>query len=85
MLDEGETVWFEKGEARKGQKVETKNIYVDAYGVGDVGNVVLRDRKTISTEGILVVVLVLDKTEGWFRSLVLFPAVLYLRKKKKLF
>lgn len=62
MLDEGETVWFEKGEARKGQKVETKNIYVDAYGVGDVGNVVLRDRKTISTEGILVVVLILDKS-----------------------
>ncbi len=60
-LDEGDTMWFEKGAVRKGQKVETKNIYVDAYGVGDVGRVVLRDRKTISTEGILVAVLVLDK------------------------
>lgn len=60
-LDEGDTMWFEKGAVRKGQPVETKNIYVDAYGVGDVGNVVLRDRRTISTEGILVAVLVLDR------------------------
>lgn len=61
MLDEGDSVWFEKGIARTGQSIETKNIYVDASGVGDVGTVVLRDRKTISSEGILVTVLILDK------------------------
>lgn len=61
LLDEGETVWFEKGDARKGEKIETRSIYVDAYGVGDVGNIVLRDRKTLSSEGIVVVLLVLDK------------------------
>jgi len=59
-LREGETVWFEKGKARRGEVVETKNIYIDAYGVGDVGNIVLRDRKTISTDGVVFVFLVID-------------------------
>jgi len=60
-LKEGETVWFERGKARRGEVIETKNIYIDAYGVGDVGNIVLRDRKTISTDGVVFVFLVIDK------------------------
>ncbi len=59
-LNEGETLWFVKGRVYKGDIVETKNIYVDAYGVGDVGNIVLRDRKTISTEGIVFAFLIID-------------------------
>lgn len=59
-LKEGETFWFTNNKAIKGEDVETKNIYVDAYGVGDVGNVVLRDRKTISTEGVVFAFLVID-------------------------
>lgn len=72
LLAEGDTVWFNRiganlagnkltnVEAYKGESVETKNIYVDAYGVGDVGNVVLRDRKTLATEGIVTAILILD-------------------------
>lgn len=60
MLDEGQSIWFERGTARAGSTVETKNVYVDAYGIGDVGNRILRDRKTLSAEGIVVAVLVLD-------------------------
>lgn len=56
-LFEGETVWFYQNKAEKGEEVETKNLYVDAYGVGDVGKIVLRDRQQISTEGIVVVLL----------------------------
>jgi ribonuclease J len=59
-LDEGDTVWFTKNHAQKGEEVETKNVYVDAYGVGDVGSVVLRDRQTLSSEGMVVVVLIMD-------------------------
>ncbi len=62
LLQEGETVWFEKGRATLGEKIETRNIYVDAYGVGDVGNIVLRDRKTLSSEGIVVTMLPIDNT-----------------------
>lgn len=60
LLREGETVWFSRNKATLGEAIETKNIYVDAYGVGDVGNVVLRDRKTLSSEGIVVAILPVD-------------------------
>ncbi|MCA9371931.1 ribonuclease J [Candidatus Woesebacteria bacterium] len=59
-LMEGDTVVFEKGTARRGGAVETKNVYVDAYGIGDIGNVVLRDRQTLSSDGMVVCVLVID-------------------------
>jgi ribonuclease J len=60
LLDEGQSVWFTKKSAQKGEVFDTKNIYVDAYGVGDVGSMVLRDRKTLSSEGMVVVILILD-------------------------
>ncbi|MFA6513237.1 MAG: ribonuclease J [Patescibacteria group bacterium] len=59
-LNEGETIWFVKNKAYKGDKVETKNIYVDAYGIGDVGSVILRDRKTLATDGIVFAITVVD-------------------------
>jgi len=62
LLDEGETIWFTKQGAQAGDSVDTKNIYVDAYGVGDVGSIVLRDRKTLSSEGIVFTFLVTDAT-----------------------
>lgn len=60
LLNEGETVWFTPNKALRGDDVETRNIFVDAYGIGDIGNIVLRDRKTLSSEGMVVAVLVLD-------------------------
>lgn len=60
LLSEGKTTWFTDQGARLGEVIETKNIYVDAYGVGDVGNIVLRDRQTLSKEGVVVVVLAVD-------------------------
>lgn len=59
-LDEGDSVWFTRNTAVMGDSIETKNIYVDAYGVGDVGNMILRDRKTLSSEGIVAAILILD-------------------------
>ncbi|OGK34548.1 hypothetical protein A3A93_06140 [Candidatus Roizmanbacteria bacterium RIFCSPLOWO2_01_FULL_38_12] len=61
LLNEGETVWLSKTRAVRGEAVETKNIYVDAYGVGDVGSTVLRDRKELSNEGMVVSVILIDK------------------------
>ncbi|CAN5225539.1 ribonuclease J [soil metagenome] len=61
MLNEGETVWFMKGgKTALGDDVDTKSVYVDAYGVGDVGNVILRDRQTLSSDGMAVCVMVVD-------------------------
>jgi len=60
-LNEGQTVVFQKGKAERGTDVDTKSIYVDAYGVGDVGNMVLRDRKTLSSDGMVICFLALTK------------------------
>ena len=57
MLQEGETVWFEKQKANLGKTIETQNVYVDAYGVGDVGNIVLRDRQTLAQDGMVVAII----------------------------
>lgn len=62
LINEGDTVWFTKKEAYKGDTVETRNVYVDAYGVGDIGNVVLRDRQTLSSDGMVVGVIVTNQS-----------------------
>lgn len=63
--DEGQVLEFSKsGAPRVVQTIETEQIMVDGLGVGDVGDVVLRDRKTLAAEGILVVVLPIDRSSG---------------------
>gem|GEM_PF-5212985 len=61
LISEGDTMWFTKGSMKTGEKVETKSVYVDAYGVGDIGNAVLRDRQTLSSDGIVVAVILIDE------------------------
>ncbi|MFC5448399.1 ribonuclease J [Paenibacillus aestuarii] len=64
ICDIGDTVEVQNGVARKGSKVQSGNILIDGLGVGDVGNIVLRDRKLLSQDGILVVVVTLSKQDG---------------------
>jgi ribonuclease J len=64
ICDNGDTVEISNGKARYGPKIPTGNILIDGLGVGDVGNIVLRDRKLLSQDGILVVVVTLSKTNG---------------------
>ncbi|GIQ68584.1 ribonuclease J [Xylanibacillus composti] len=64
LIDIGDTVEIQNGQARKAGKVPFGNVLIDGLGVGDVGNIVLRDRKLLSQDGILVVVVTLSKQEG---------------------
>jgi len=64
ILDIGDTVEIQNGTARRGSKIPAGNVLIDGLGVGDVGNIVLRDRKLLSQDGILVVVVTLSKQEG---------------------
>lgn len=45
-------------------KVDLKNIMVDGLGIGDIGNVVLRDRQTMANEGIVMVVVPIEQSTG---------------------
>ncbi|HLS54274.1 MAG TPA: ribonuclease J [Tissierellaceae bacterium] len=64
LLENGQSLDFTKDGARLGQKVPSGNILVDGLGVGDVGNIVLRDRKHLSEDGLIVVVVTMSKQEG---------------------
>lgn len=45
-------------------KVQSGSVLVDGLGIGDVGNIVLRDRQNLSQHGIMIVVLTLDRARG---------------------
>ncbi|NBI27420.1 ribonuclease J [Chengkuizengella marina] len=64
IVDNGDIVEIQNGSARKASKVPAGNVLIDGLGVGDVGNIVLRDRKLLSQDGILVIVVTLSKQEG---------------------
>jgi ribonuclease J len=68
MLENGDVLEFtsEKGEltAEVKDHVQAGGIFVDGLGVGDVGNIVLRDRQNLAQNGIIVVVLTLEKYSG---------------------
>lgn len=61
IIDKGDVIEFRNGQARPGGKVPCGNILIDGLGVGDVGNIVLRDRRLLSQDGILIVVVTLSK------------------------
>lgn len=64
ILENGQTLEFTKTTASLGQTVPSGHILVDGLGVGDVGNIVLRDRKHLAEDGLIVVVVTMDKTNG---------------------
>lgn len=61
IIEKGDVIEFSNGYAKKGGKVPSGQILIDGLGIGDVGNIVLRDRKLLSQDGILIVVVTLDR------------------------
>ena len=60
----GEVLEVNKNEAKVTGNVPVGQIMVDGLGVGDVGNIVLRDRKHLSQDGLMVVVVSMDREMG---------------------
>lgn len=60
-LDTGDILELSKDEARILGKVRTGNVFVDGLGVGDVGNIVLRDRKYLAQDGMLTIVVTIER------------------------
>ncbi len=65
LPEEGDILEFTPmGPPRVVQHIALENVMVDGLGIGDVGNIVLRDRQTIANEGIVVVVVPVEKSSG---------------------
>jgi ribonuclease J len=64
VVENGQIIEVGKNKGSLNGKVSSGRILVDGLGVGDVGNIVLRDRRQLSQEGIMIVVVTIDKDKG---------------------
>jgi len=64
VMDDGNSVEVGDGVPHFGNKVPAGYVFVDGLGVGDVGSVVLRDRRVLSQDGIFIVIVTVDKDTG---------------------
>ncbi len=68
ILSSGDVLELDDTAAKVTGKVPVGDILVDGLGVGDVGNIVLRDRQHLAEDGIMIVVLALDQASGFLAS-----------------
>lgn len=68
ILSNGDVVEIDQQKARLTRKIPVGNTYVEGGAADNVGEFVLRDRKKISEEGMLIIVLTISKTEGKLMS-----------------
>ena len=64
ILSSGDVLEVSEEQAKVNGRVPVGAILVDGLGVGDVGNVVLRDRQHLAEDGIMIVVMSLDRASG---------------------
>lgn len=64
ILSSGDVLEIDEDSAKITGKVHVGNVMVDGLGVGDVGNIVLRDRQRLAEDGIIIVVMTLEGRSG---------------------
>lgn len=64
VMQTGQVLELDRNSAKVTNTVPTGNVLVDGLGVGDVGNIVLRDRKHLSEDGLMIVVVTISKDDG---------------------
>lgn len=61
LTNKGDVLTYDQGEFHVGEHLDVGNTMIDGTGIGDIGNIVLRDRRVLSEDGIFVVVATIDR------------------------
>jgi ribonuclease J len=64
LVDNGYVVELNRNEGRIAGRVPSGNVYVDGLSVGGIGQVVIRDRQLLARDGVLLVVVTIDRQSG---------------------
>lgn len=64
IAEDGDVIELSSDSIKLGNHTASGNVFVDGLSVGDVGQIVLRDRKVLSQDGILMAVMTIDKETG---------------------
>ncbi len=85
-IDNGDVLELRKDSAKVVDKIRTGRVFVDGKGVGDVEDIVIRDRIKLSTDGFLVIVVTISSTTGELLSNpeIITKGLLYEEKHQKL-
>lgn len=68
LLDNGDVLELTGKKAVKAKSIHTGTVYVDGSGVGDVGNIVLRDRRNLARDGMVIIVFAIDMENFYLAS-----------------
>jgi len=64
IMDIGKVLELDSANAKISGSVPSGRVFVDGLGIGDVGNIVLRDRKLLSQDGMVILMITIDKETG---------------------
>jgi ribonuclease J len=64
QLENGQTLEIDRHGARRGEPIQAGRVFVDGKGIGDISDIVLRDRRHLSRDGLLLAVLAVDQKSG---------------------
>ncbi|MFW6080776.1 MAG: ribonuclease J, partial [Desulfosalsimonas sp.] len=65
LVENGDSILFDKQGARIGERIVTSRVLVDGKGIGDVGRLVLKERRLLSEEGMVAVTMAIDEDTGF--------------------